>query len=127
MEAVPGAALALYRSPPQARAAPELEPLEGGDDLRLALASLIDPGDDPAALRWRASSSDASVATVEVVGGDLVVTPAPGGEGAAAIVLQAVTAAGVAATLRFEVRVEFHWPGSQVSGWRASALIEAAQ
>ena len=128
MEAAPGAALALYRRSPQARTALVPEPLEGGEDLRLALDSLIDPGDsDPDALRWRASSSDASVATVEVVGGDLVVTPAPGGEGLAAIVLEVVDAAGVAATLRFDVRVEFHWPGSQVSGWRASALIEAAR
>ena len=50
------AALVLYRRPPQARSVPEPAPLEGGEDLRLALGSLIDPGDgDPAALRWRAS------------------------------------------------------------------------
>ena len=41
--------------------------------------------------------------------------------------LEVVDETGVAATLRFEVRVEFHWPGSQASGWRASALIEAAR
>ena len=127
METASGAALVLYRRPPQARSVPEPAPLEGGDDLRLALASLIDPGDgDPAALRWRASSSDASVATVEVVDGDLVVTPALGEEGVAAIVLEVFDETGVAATLRFEVQVEFYWPASVVGGWRGSILIEAA-
>ena len=126
-EAVPGAALVLYRRSPQARPAPALEALEGGDDLRLALGSLIDLGaGDPAALRWRASSSDESVATARVLGGDLVVTPAPGGEGAVEIVLEVVDEAGLSATLRFEVRVEFYWPASLVGGWRGGALIEAA-
>ena len=67
------------------------------------------------------------MATARVVGGDLVVTPAPGGEGAVAIVLEVVDEAGQAATLRFEVRMAFHRPPSVVGGWRAGALIEAAR
>ena len=128
VEAVPGEALTLYRRPPRAQPAPTPEPLRDGDDLRLALESLIRPGGgDPADLRWRASSSDESVATARVVGGRLVVTPAPGGEGAARIVLEVVDEPGFSATLRFDVQVEFHWPVRQASGWRAGALMEAAR
>ena len=129
VEAAPGEALTLYRRPPRAQPAPTPEPLRDGDDLRLALGSLIRPGDgDPAGLRWRASSSDESVAMARVVGGRLVVTPAPGGEGAARIVLAVVDGeTGLSATLRFDVQVEFHWPARQASGWRAGALIEAAR
>ena len=129
VESAPGEALTLYRRPPRAQPAPTPEPLRDGDDLRLALESLIRPGDgDPDDLRWRASSSDESVATARVVGGRLVVTPAPGGEGAARIVLEVVDGeTGLAATLRFDVQVEFHWPVRQASGWRAGALIEAAR
>ena len=129
VKAAPGEALTLYRRPPRARPAPTPEPLRDGDDLRLALGSLIRPGDgDPAGLRWRASSSDESVATARVVGGRLVVTPAPGGEGAARIVLEVVDGeTGLSATLRFDVQVEFHWPVRQASGWRAGALTDAAR
>ena len=129
METTAGEALTLYRRPPRAQPAPTPEPLRDGDDLRLALESLIRPGDsDPDDLRWRASSSDESVATARVVGGRLVVTPAPGGEGAARIVLEVVDGeTGHTATLRFDVQVEFHWPVRQASGWRAGALIEAAR
>ena len=128
MATAPGEPLTLYRRPPQAQQAPDAEPLQGGDGLRLALASLILPGDgDAGALRWRASSSDETVATARVVGGHLVVEPEPGGEGAVEIALEATDEAGLAATLRFEVRVEFHWPTRQASGWRASALIDAAR
>ena len=129
VEAAPGEALTLYRRPPQAQPAPTPEPLRDGDDLRLALGSLIRPGDgDSADLRWRASSSDESVATARVVGGRLVVTPALGGEGAARIVLEVVDGeTGLSATLRFNVQVEFHWPARQASGWRAGALMEAAR
>ena len=129
VEAASGEALTLYRRPPQAQPTPTPEPLRDGDDLRLALGSLIRPGDgDPANLRWRASSSDESVATARVVGGRLVVTPAPGGEGAARIVLEVVDGEpGLSATLRFDVQVEFHWPARQASGWRAGALMEAAR
>ena len=129
VEAAPGEALTLYRRPPRAQPAPTPEPLRDGDDLRLALGSLIRLGDgDPDDLRWRASSSDESVATARVVGGRLVVTPSPGGEGAARIVLEVVDGeTGLTATLRFDVQVEFHWPVRQASGWRAGALIDAAR
>ena len=129
VEAAPGEALTLYRRPPRAQPAPTPEPLRDGDDLRLALGSLILSGDgDPDDLRWRASSSDESVATARVVGGRLVVTPAPGGEGAARIVLEVVDGeTGLSATLRFDVQVEFHWPARQASGWRAGALTDAAR
>ena len=129
VEAASGEVLTLYRRPSQAQPAPTPEPLRDGDDLRLALGSLIRLGDsDPDDLRWRASSSDESVATARVVGGRLVVTPAPGGEGAARIVLEVVDGeTGLSATLRFDVQVEFHWPVRQASGWRAGALMEAAR
>ena len=128
MATAPGEPLTLYRRPPQAQPAPDAEPLQGGDGLRLALASLILPGDgDPGDLRWQASSSDESVATARVVGGHLVVEPEPGGEGAVEIALEATDETGLAATLRFEVQVEFHWPARPTGGWRASALIDAAQ
>ena len=129
VETVPGEALVLYRRPPQAQPAPQTEPLRSGDDLRLALESLIRPGDgDPGDLRWQASSSDESVATARVVGGHLVVTPAPGGEGAVRIVLEVVDdETGLAARRPFEVQVEFHWPARLTSGWRGSALIDAAR
>ena len=129
VEAASGEVLTLYRRPSQAQPAPTPEPLRDGDDLRLALGSLIRLGDgDPADLRWRASSSDESVAMARVVGGRLVVTPAPGGEGAARIVLEVVDGeTGLSATLHFDVQVEFHWPVRQASGWRAGALMEAAR
>ena len=112
--------------PPLAQTAPQPAPLQDGDDLRLTLALLILPGDG--GLRWRASSSDETVATARVVGGHLVVTPELGGEGTVEIVLEATDEeTGQTATLRFDVRVEFHWPARQVTGWRAGALIEAAR
>ena len=89
------------------------------------LASLIRPGDGD--VRWWASSSDPSLAAAHVVGRHLVVAPEPGGEGAVEIVLEATDDAGLTATLRFVVQVEFHWPVRQAGGWRASALIEAAR
>ena len=125
VEAVPGEALVLYRRPPRAQTAPQPAPLEGGDHLRLALAKLIHEGDGD--LRWRVSSSDESVATARVVGSSLVVTPEPGGKGPVEIVLEATDDAGLAATLRFVVQVEFHWPVRQAGGWRAGALMEAAR
>ena len=126
--AVAGEALVLYRRPPQVQPVPPLEPLENNDPLQLALTSLIRPGDsDPGGSPWRASSSDESVATARVVGDNLVVTPEAGSEGTVEIVLQYTDEAGFTATLRFEVQVEFYWPGRQVSGWRAGALIEAAE
>ena len=116
-ETVPGPALTLFRRPPRSLAAPAIEPLRG-DALRLPLESLIAAGDVPGGLRWRASSSDDSVATARVVGDDLVVEPSFGGEGTAKIALVATDAAGLQATLRFAVRVEFHWPFGPTRGWR---------
>ena len=55
------------------------------------------------------------MATARVVDGHLVVEPEPGGEGAVEIALEATDDAGLAATLRFDVRVEFHWPSRQAS------------
>ena len=129
VEAVPGEALVLYGRPPLAQAAPQPEPLQGGDDLRLALASLMLPGDgDPGDLRWQASSSDETVATARVVGDHLVVTPEPGGEGAVEIVLEATDEeTGQTATQRFNVQVEFHWPARQASGWRLTLPMQAPE
>ena len=112
---MPGPALTLFRRPPRALPAPEPEALVG-DDLRLALTSLIAAGDG--ALRWQATSSDESVATVRVVGGDLLVEPELGAEGTTEIVLVARDSAGLTATVRFEVRVEFYAATRQSAGWR---------
>ena len=114
-----GPALMLFRQPPQALPAPQPEPL-AGDDLRLPLASLVAAGDAPGALRFEASSSDESVATARVVGRDLLVEPEPGAEGTVEIVVVATDSAGLAATLRFEVRVEFFAPTRQAAGWRSA-------
>ena len=114
---MPSEALTLFRQPPQAQPVPKPEPL-AGDDLRLLLASLIAPGDG--ALRWEATSSDESVATVRVVGGDLLVEPEPGAEGVVEIVLVATDSAGLTATVRFDVRVEFFAPTRPNTGWRAA-------
>ena len=58
------------------------------------------------------------MATVRVVGGELVVEPKPAAEGATEIVLVATDSAGLTATVRFEVRVEFFAPTRQSAGWR---------
>ena len=120
---MPSAALTLFRQPPRALLpVPEPEPL-AGDDLRLSLASLIAAGDG--ALRWRATSSDESVATVRVIGGDLLVEPELAAEGTIEIVLVATDSAGLTATVRFEVHIEFFAPRRQSGGWR-TALPRAA-
>ena len=116
---MPGPALTLFRQPPRALLAPEPEPL-AGDDLRLPLASLVAAGDAPGTLRWQASSSDDSVATVRVIGGVLVVEPEPVAEGVTEIVLVATDSAGLTATVRFEVQVEFFAPTRQSTGWRSA-------
>ena len=122
--AAPGPALALFRRPPLALPAPKPDALSGGDGLRLPLASLVAAGDD-AELRWRASSSDDSVATARIRDGMLEVEPEPGGEGAVEIVLVATDDAGLAATVRFLVRVEFHWPVRRAGGWRGTMAAPA--
>ena len=117
---VPGATLTLFHRPPLGLPAPTPEPLQEGSPLRLALDTLVALGDAPNGMRWQASSSDESVATVRVVGADLLVAPEPGGEGAVEITLTATDAFGLATTLRFEVQVEFHWPSDRGRGWRAT-------
>ena len=119
-ETVPSSPLVLFHRPPQPLAAPTPAPLEGGDTLRLPLASLIAPGDAPDAMRWQVSSSDESVATARIVGAELVVEPELASEGTAQITLTATDAFGLAATVRFELRVEFHWPSGPTRGWRAT-------
>ena len=77
-------------------------------------------------MRWEVSSSDESVATARIVGAELVVEPELASEGTAQITLTATDAFGLAATVRFEVQVEFHWPRGPVRGWRAT-LHNAAE
>ena len=119
-ETVPGSPLVLFHRPPQPLAAPPPAPLEGGDTLRLPLATLIVPGDAPDTMRWEVSSSDESVATARIVGAELVVEPELASEGTAQITLTATDAFGLEATVRFELRVEFHWPSGPARGWRAT-------
>ena len=119
-ETVQGPALTLFHRPPQPLAAPTPDSLLGGDTLRLPLSSLIAPGDAPDAMRWEASSSDASVATARIVGAELVVAPELASEGTAQITLTATDAFGIEATVRFEVQVEFHWPRGPMRGWRST-------
>ena len=116
---MPSATLTLFRQPPRALPAPQPEAL-AGDDLRLPLASLVAAGDAPGGLRWQATSSDDSVATVRVIGGELVAEPEPLAEGTTEIVLVATDSAGLTATVRFEVRVEFFAPVRQSTGWRSA-------
>ena len=71
-------------------------------------------------MRWQVSSSDESVATVRVVGPELVVEPELASEGTAQITLTATEAFGIKATMRFQVQVEFHWPSGPLRGWRAT-------
>ena len=116
---MPGPALLLFRQPPRSLPAPQPAPL-AGDDLRLPLASLVAAGDAPGALRFEATSSDESIAAVRVVGGELLVEPEPAAEGMVEIVVVATDSAGLAATLRFEVQVEFFAPTRQAAGWRSA-------
>ena len=88
--------------------------------LRLPLDALIAPGDAPDAMRWAVSSSDESVATARIVGAELAVEPELASEGTAQITLTATDAFGLAATVRFQVQVAFHWPSGPIRGWRAT-------
>ena len=116
-----GDALTLFKTPPMAGAAPTPLPLFG-HGLRLPLESLIGAGDSPL-VRWQASSSDPDVATATIRGGDLLVEPVPGAEGEVRIEVTTEDAVGLSATLRFTVRVDFHWPSRP--GWRDA--LEMAQ
>ena len=119
-ETVPGSPLILFHRPPRPLAAPAPEPLAAGDPLRLPLASLVAPGDAPDGMAWEASSSDASIATARIAGAALLVQPELASEGTAQITLVATDALGFATTVRFEVRVEFHWPHNPSRGWRST-------
>ena len=116
-----GDPLTLFKTPPMAGAAPTPLPLFG-HGLRLPLESLISAGDSPLT-RWQASSSDPDVATATIRGGDLLVEPVPGAEGEVRIEVTTEDAVGLSATLRFTVRVDFHWPSRP--GWRDA--LETAQ
>lgn len=116
-QTLPGPALTLFRPAPRALAAPTPEPLLGGDALRLPLASLVDAADPPEELRWEATSSNPALATVRIVDGALEVTPELASAGVAEIGVIVTNAVGLTATVRFEVRVEFHWPRRS---WRAT-------
>ena len=118
--AVPGPAFALFRRPPRALAVPTPEPLQGGDALRLQLASLVEAEDPLEELRWEATSSDDALATVRIVDGVLEVAPEPASAGTTEVVVVATDTAGLSTTLRFEVRVEFHWPRGPGRGWRTT-------
>ncbi len=125
-EPAPGGALSLFARPPRALPAPEPTPLFG-DALRIPLAALVRRGDAPGRLRWRASSSDESVATVAVRRGALVVEPEPGAEGETTIEVVATDSAGRSATVRFRVAVEFRPPNRRTAGWRSAAIRDAAR
>ena len=118
-ETVAGPALTLFRRAPRVLVVPRPAPLRGGDALRVPLAGLVaaDPGD---ALRWQAASSNEALATVRIVDGALEVTPELASAGTAEITLVVTDTAGLSATLRFEVRVEFHWPRGPARGWRST-------
>ena len=116
-QTLPGPALTLFRPAPRALAAPTPEPLLGGDALRLPLASLVEAADPPEELRWEATSSNPALATVRIVDGALEVTPELASAGVAEIGVIVTNAVGLTATVRFEVRVEFHWPRRS---WRAT-------
>ena len=116
----PGPALTLFRQPPRTLPPPTLEPLQGGDELRLPLASLVEAQDPLDELRWQATSSDEALATVRIIDGSLVVTPELATAGTAEVTLVVTDTAGFSTTLRLEIRVEFHWPHSPTRGWRST-------
>ena len=108
--------LALFARAPRVLAAPEPEALFG-EGLRVALSSLAEAGEPGGELEWSVRSSDPTVALARILGGHLLVEPEPGGEGVVLVEATATDRHGQTATVRFEVRVEFHWPSSTRS-WR---------
>ena len=116
-----GEPLALFARAPRVLAAPEPEALFG-EGLRVALSSLAVAGEPGGELEWRVRSSDHALATVRVLGSVLLVEPAPGAEGVVLIEATATDRHGQTATVRFEVRVEFHWSTSPIRGWRRVIL-----
>ena len=65
---------------------------------------------------------DESLATVRVIGDELVVEPEIGSEGTVEIVLTATDEDGLAATQRFKVEVDFYWPAHLATGWRGALI-----
>ena len=116
-----GEPLALFARPPRVLVAPQPAPLFG-EGLRVPLSSLAEAGDPDGELEWSAHSSDLAVATARIFGSVLLVEPEPGAEGVVVIEATATDRHGQTATVRFEVRVEFHWPTSPTRGWRGVIL-----
>ena len=116
-----GEPLGLFARQPRSLAAPAPAPMLG-DGLRMALSSLAEAGEPGGQLEWSVHSSDPTVATVRILGGMLLVEPEPGAEGVVVIEATATDAHGQTATVRFEVRVEFHWPVNPTRGWRGVIL-----
>ena len=116
-----GEPLALFARQPRVLATPAPDALFG-DGLRVALSSLAEAGEPGGELAWNVRSSDPTVATARVLGGALLVEPEPGAEGVVTIEATATDAHGQTATVRFEVRVEFHWPTGPTRGWRGVIL-----
>ena len=116
-----GEPLPLFARPLQVLAVPEPAPLFG-DGLRVALSSLAEAGEPDGELQWSVRSSDPTVATTRILGGLLLVEPEPGAEGVVEVEATATDAHGQTATVRFEVRVEFHWPTGPTRGWRSVIL-----
>ena len=116
-----GEPLPLFARPLRVLDAPEPAPLFG-DDLRVPLSSLAEAGEPGAELEWSVRSSDPTVATARILDGALLVEPEPGAEGVVTIEASATDPHGQTATIRFEVRVEFHWPTSPARGWRSVIL-----
>ena len=116
-----GEPLALFARPPRVFAAPAPEALFG-EGLRVKLSALAVAGEPGGELQWRVRSSDPTVATARVLGGHLLVEPEPGVEGTVQVEATAIDGNGQMATVRFEVRVEFHWPAAPTRGWRGVIL-----
>lgn len=126
-QTVAGPALILFRSPPRALALPEIEPLQIGEALVLPLASLVEAEDPLDELRWQATSSDDTLATVRIVDGHLEVTPELANAGTAEIALVVTDSQGLSTTLHFNVRVEYYWPYGPTRSWRSSLGNEREQ
>ena len=119
-ELVAGEPLALFVYPLRVLEVPTPEPLFG-EPLRVPLAALAVAGEPGGELEWSVRSSDASLVSVRVVDGELLVTPEPGAEGVVTVEATATDRHGQTATVRFEVRVEFHWPSGI---WRILMLAD---
>ena len=73
---------------------------------------------------WRdpRKESPDRAARCRILDGALLIEPEPGAEGVATIEASATDPHGQTATIRFEVRVEFHWPTNPTRGWRSVIL-----